>query len=91
MDPSLFIFAIFVAILGDFLFHRSELFWGVLVHKSCCQDEPDHVASFLKQIYGSSMFDFMDFAQFLHDLDLPEFLQIRKEKFEFWEKSFGSP
>ena len=46
------------------------------------------MASFLKQIHGSSTFDFKDFARFLLNLVLPEFLQIRSEKFEFWEKSF---
>lgn len=48
------------------------------------------MASFLKQIHGSSTFDFEDFARVLLDLVLPEFLQIRREKFEFWEKSFGN-
>ena len=48
------------------------------------------MASFLKQILGSSTFDFEDFGRVLLDLVLPEFLQIRKEKFEFWEKSFGN-
>ena len=48
------------------------------------------MASFLKQIHGSSTFDFEDFTRVLLDLVLPEFLQIRREKFEFWEKSFGN-
>ena len=48
------------------------------------------MASFFKQIHGSSMFDFEDSARVLHDLVVPEFLQIRREKFEFLEKSFGN-
>ena len=42
------------------------------------------MASFLKQILGSSTFDFEDFARVLLDQVLPEFLQIRREK------SFGN-
>ena len=48
------------------------------------------MSSFLKQIHGSSTFDFEDFARFLLDLVLPEFIQILRENFEFWEKPFGN-